>query len=198
MTFLIRFFLLAIMTSCSSVSFNYAYLDPVLNLFSEKENIVENTLNKTNASFIHILYKNREAVFVLSQSSDGFNKWVGPNDEIIFTFDEVIVKTKGLDYNIEMNKEDFVKLRKMNDGNSSSVRVEFDNPKLQFLPLSFTKFVQTNDIFNTKNTSYLVNQKDIGWRTNIEVERSDSKISLVQELHPHDTKYFVEFYYRYK
>ena len=29
----------------------------------------------------------------------------GPNDEIIFTFDEVIVKTKGLDYNLEMNKE---------------------------------------------------------------------------------------------
>ena len=35
----------------------------------------------------------------------------------------------------------------MNDGNSTSVRVEFDNPKLQFLPLSFTNLF-TQMLFN--------------------------------------------------
>ena len=109
MGFMIRLLLiLLLISSCGNLPItylqNFSSVNNVVFGFPEYE-ITADIYNEYENSFIKIRFgRGPHAILVLAYIKDDIYEWVGSDDVKIFTFNGRIIKTSGLDNNIEIPK----------------------------------------------------------------------------------------------
>tara|TARA_B100002019_G_C21153918_1_gene539692 strand:- start:23 stop:628 length:606 start_codon:yes stop_codon:yes gene_type:complete len=192
------FFLLITISSCT-VDLGYIQL---LRESLEKNTITNlDTFYESGFSFIRATKGNNQAVFILSDIDNGFEKWVGSDEEEIITFKGLIIESNKLDYDISHHnkiaiKENFL----INDFSSY---ISLSNPIAEYLPADYMlkKDLNKKDILFCNDIVHIYKRiiPVIKESSYIKICTKEGKVvSSMQRLNPKDKEITIEFFYQYE
>jgi hypothetical protein len=140
-------------------------------------------------------------VMVLLSINDGIYEWVGSNSEKIFTKNGKIIKTIGLDYNINILNYDDAELKC--DECNSQYYIELSNPEALITQHSHIVYSHLEDIELLKTiSSFVIIEKfstsKFKWagENSYWFNNSGQAIKANQEIHPNLGKVEITFYYK--
>jgi hypothetical protein len=157
-------------------------------------------INSMDYSFIKIKQGRNEAIFVLSTiDENGYESWVGLDNNRIVTFNGLIVRTSGLD--TDFNFEGFASNEwsiNFVDGENYSGSISLSSPRLYRANATFqhikSQATKDCDIFHTFSRNY----KDVGFHSSDTYCFSNGAIkSSSQRLSPFSKTLEIYFYYKY-
>ncbi len=160
----------------------------------------ENYINAMDYSFIRVRQGRNEAIFVLSTiDENGYENWIGLDNNRIVTFNGLILRTSGLD--TDLNFEGFVSNKwsiNFLDGDKYSGSISLSNPRLYRTNATFqlirSQVTKDCDLLHTFSRSY----KDVGFKSSDTYCFSNGVLkSSSQRLSPFSQILEVDFYYKY-
>jgi len=199
MTFMIRRIILVLAIFFpQACQIELGYIDLFREALKGNEIIVDNKLKESiPASFLKASKGKYDAIYVLSSSVNTFDTWIGADGSKIITFRGIIIKTIGLEHDIDILNKDNVTSR---FGYSSfRLLVNLSNPELKFADTQFHYYPileEGNNCereFEYEREIELINFKSKDWYC-----YNDNKIYLSrQKLNPFDNEMTLEFHYKY-
>lgn len=183
------------LSSCSSFDLGYfAILREAMS--NSKISNLEN-LDSKNISYLKASLGRNQATFVLSDYSNGLETWIGSNGQKILTIQGLVVKTQGLQSNI--NYYEIKKIAEIFLKGAFVTSVDFSSPELIYtsLALELTEVLITKDC--DKLYIYKKVYKDFPY-SNKEFfcfKNGKPKYSI-QKLTPLEKELKLEFFYKYK
>ena len=152
-------------------------------------------------SFIHIKKGRNQAVFVLENTDEGINKWIGPNMEEIQTYKGFIIRTKGLERDINFPSSEYQNIMKSHLVFSFSTFVNLSNPTLIYSPLNFEikKRKDLNSVSCRNEVKYVRKLKNLRKKTldRYCVDASGIISESLQSINPLDEPLQIKFYFKY-
>jgi len=197
--FMIKYFSPLLYLLLSSCSVDLGYIQLFRDSISENRIIVDDELIKSiNSSFLKASKGRNDAIFVLSNSNNGFDTWIGSGMERIVTYKGFIVRTQGLDFDINHhNSKIIADLFARKDFASSA---DLTNPKYRFAELDFKMVESLNkneDCYS--ELTYQKKIKAIGFSSK-DWYCFDSNLIIWksrQKLNPFDKDISLEFHYKF-
>jgi len=191
---LIIIFLL-ILSSCSGISFNAiklirdSYSSGVIDddkLYSDK--------------YSHLILNSRKlsAIFILESRSNSLDKWVGPNGEIIYTLNGLVIKTELIGDGYTLSSQNINEISKQgisdyleNQSFASYLEANFNNLRVQFLDKSASESSKC-----PKGVSYRREFLDLGISDRVKIcyDLKGVPINSVQSIEP-NMKYKITYNY---
>lgn len=157
-------------------------------------------INTMDYSFIKIKQGRNEAIFVLSTiDENGYENWIGLDNNRIVTFNGLIIRTSGLgtDFNFEefISNEWSINFR---DGEKYSGSISLSSPRLYRTNATFqhikSHVTKDCDLLHTFSRNY----KDIGFKSSDTFCFLKGEIkSSSQRLSPFSKTLEINFYYKY-
>ena len=187
------FISLLVFSSCASLDYKEIYNLSKNSLFGVDDiEINQDLINEIQYSFIKVrIGKSRIAIMPLAEINENIYKWVG-SDSIIYTLDGKIVKTIGLDHNIDLvnktQKQAIIFLR--NPDAMITQKISYEIKDLDIVN-SNSQYDLINEEFHT------VDFKWSGKNTYIRDKKSGLYFKSTQEIHPRLEKISLDFVYTY-
>jgi hypothetical protein len=192
-----------LISSCASFdsSIDLGYFTYFKEGFAGNSIEVDDTyINSMDYSFIKIKQGRNEAIFVLSTiDENGYENWVGLDDNRIVTFNGLIVRTSGLD--TDFNFEGFTSNEwsiNFLDGEKYSGSISLSSPRLYRTNATFqlirSQVTKDCDLLHT----FARNYKDVGFNSSDTYCFLKGAIkSSSQRLSPFSKTLEINFYYKY-
>lgn len=188
-------------TGCSTISNNSYYFpilkqvpSDVIEYFSSKNNSLTNEfIEQQKYSFMHAIIGDQDATLVLRGIEDNVFYWVGKDNVEFYTYRGFIIKTYGLEHNMELlnSKSSIDNLLSMR---SSPIEVSFDKPRLYQLTLMPSTYNE-----HGSSRIYSFKAEDIKWNLEIKLENDqfNMPISVTQNIHPFMNTVQIRYYFKY-
>ncbi len=160
----------------------------------------EKYINSMDYSFIKVKQGRNEAIFVLSTiDENGYENWIGLDNNRIVTFNGLIIRTSGLD--TDFNFEGFTSNQwsiNFLDGEQYSGSISLSNPRLYRTNATFqlirSQVTKDCDLLHT----FIRNYKDVGFKSSDTYCFSKGALkSSSQRLSPFSKILEIDFYYKY-
>ena len=184
-----------ILFGCASIDLGY------IRVFQENfnKNLIEDLkpFYDSGFSFIKAKKENNEAIFILRNYENGYEYWVGADNEIIVTYSGLIVETSGLDHDIFLHDKKKIDTNILK--NSFESYVSLTNPDAKYLIASFQKLSDAEDIENCEvQNTYRTTINSIGFNDRLIIcQYSDGTIQRsIQRINPLDSLIEINFYYQ--
>ena len=188
----------SVVSSCSSIMQNSNYF-PIIADFPAKiyksfksNELTQEYIDGRDISFAHVFLGNKEAIFVLKSIDNEIYHWVGNDGISLYTFQGLIIKTIGLEHNVELIKPKELSNLVQNNINHL-FKINFDKPKISELPI----YIQ--QIGDEDFSEYKIHSNLIGWNGKIFLESKNGiPQKLTQNIHPFLEEIRVSYYFKYK
>ena len=195
--------ILLLTSSCANISFSViAPLAKTAIFGYESVPVSKNDIQKTQYSFIIMKFeRGGEAKLILSEINEfGLQKWVGQDGVAIYTLNGKVVKTEGLDHNLEI-----LDLRNTSVSKQKDSLVFFKNPNAFFnQDISFAQPIKTSINFHYQGNipvtlikeSVMIDElnwkkENLYWLDGAQIKRT------VQFLNPKLPSVTIDFFYIY-
>ena len=202
MIFITRFvFILMIISSCSfSDPENYRAARTLI-LGGERFSVTNSIYDAQQFSFAKVsIGRGNEVLMALKSINSDVFEWISEDGILIYTYQGIIVKTKGLDHDIS-----FANYNSIDLSNSFFSIVNFLDPVLYEIPETFTLVSS-----GTKNINYLESDEEFNYvhfKRKIEILRLETHLEILfndrgvpimseQKIHPNIGRIRMYFYYK--
>jgi hypothetical protein len=190
-----------LLASCASIDVDLGYFNLVKESFSRNSITLTDDLKADlQYSFILLTQDGNQAIYVLSESNDGIDLWVGPMLEKLWTFRGLILKTSGLEQDFGFNSEDWQSISSMYPRSSFKTNVSLTNPPLFGSSASIELRSLSFDVQGCyKEVIYEINLKNLknAWPATFCLDSLGKAIRSQQKLNPLGKMLYIEFYYQY-
>lgn len=202
MTFLIKSLISIVffMTSCSAIDLGYVRLYQEA-LADKSIQVDQNFIDSVDYSFMHVKQGDAEAIFILSDSSENVNTWIGSNYEKIVTYKGLIVMTSGLEQDFKFVRSNLKHIKENHLINDFESIISLTNPDLSYWDAQFNLVNIENNRIGFKNCSRTISYsrklKELS-RVSYDIyclDENDTVISAQQKINPLSTKLEISFYY---
>ena len=187
-----------VLSSCSSI--DYGYFDVFLEGREQSRvDINKDYIEKAQYSFIKVKQGKQEATFVLLSSNNGIETWIGSNYERIYTFNGLIIRTFGLDQDINFSQIDFENVISNFPNSSFSTIINLTNPKLDAGLLKMTHLESFSDPACRLKVTYqsLIKHICTNSKNTFCYDEMGRPIRTQQMINPASKEFYLEFYYKF-
>ena len=190
------------LSSCSSLNFTYPYFDFWQNaLFRNNIDVSEAYIDDQKYSFIHVSYKDNDAIFVLSGIDGDVYTWVGANLEKIKTYKGLIIETYNIQPDIKIDTKDLSKIINSDfQENTYFFNLSIDNPSIFALPIKYKLIKKSNNDDGKHSITYKKDSDIIRWKNKDKIvfdSRSGLPIHSSISITPLEPNIELHFYYKY-
>ena len=197
---MIKYFYLSFFFLLSSCSIDLGYIQLFRDSITENRIIVDDQLTKSiNSSFLKASKGRNDAIFVLSNSNNGFDTWIGSGMERIVTYKGFIIKTQGLDFDIYHHDSEII--ADLFTRKDFSSRADLTNPNYRFAEFYFKIFEESHKVDGCYlELTYLKKLKAIGFSSK-DWYCYDINLNILksrQRLNPKDKAINLEFHYKFE
>lgn len=196
---MIRQSFLVLLVFFQSCSIDLGYIQLLREATAQNRIEITDELSKSiDASFIKVSKGRNDAIFVLSNSVNHLDTWVGSNFEKVITYKGLVVKTLGLEYDIAFNTLDYQNNLFISNFLST---ISFSNPEYKFAEATF--ILNEKDLINTNSDCdreiiYTKEISHIGFSFDDWFCFKDNRISrTIQRISPFDDEIIIEFHYKF-
>lgn len=187
-----------LLSSCSSI--DYGYFDIFLEGRDQpKINITKDILAKSEYSFIKVKQGKKEATFVLLSSNNGIETWIGSNYERIHTYKGLIIRTVGLDQDINFSEFDFEDVISNFPDRNFSIPIALTNPELD---LGLLRMIFKESLSDSSCSFKAIYESQLKYtRSRLKntfcYDKSGLPTQSQQNINPAGKKIELEFYYKF-
>lgn len=194
---MIRILILIVPLLVSCTSFDLGYFAIFREAMSNGRISDLESLDSKNISYLKASLGRNQATFVLSDYSNGLETWIGSNGQKILTTQGFVVKTQGLQSNLnyyETKKiaESFLKGSFVTSVDFSSPELIYTSLELELLEVLITKDCDKLYIYNKVYKDFPYSNKEFFCFNN------GKPIYSIQRLTPLEKELKLEFFYKYK
>lgn len=150
-------------------------------------------IQNQQSSFVTVELGQNNAILVLKSIEKDIFTWVGLDDVVLKTYKGFVIRTIGLEHNLEIINP-ISSIDSMLNNNNNTLLLNFDNPRLYELSASLERIYQSTDMIELE-----LDSDDINWSVEINVEYEPNGLPAVsnQSLHPFLKSARLRFYYKY-
>jgi hypothetical protein len=187
-----------LLTSCASVDFGY--VDLLRASFQDNKILIDEAfLENTPYSFIKVSQGKYDATFILAQSEDGIETWVGADYERIYTYSGLIIRSVGLDQDIKFSPSGLKSMRANFPREDFLATIKLTNPllnagllQMELIEISTDKNCMQKVVYDRK-----VLHTRVSSESTFCFDAKNIPIRTQQKINPRGEEISIEFYYQY-